>query len=365
MPQKTTQKYGKYEYPLNQIYFYLTEGCNLACRHCWQAPRYEESGEQYPKLPVELFEETILEAIPLGLSSVRLTGGEPLIHARFFDLLKIVRREGLSLNIETNGINCTPRVAAEIKKSPNRFVCVSIDGADAATHDWVRGVTGSFKLAKQAVQNLVACETRPQIIMSIMRHNADQVDALVRMAEDLGASSVKFNIVQPIARGKMLQQAGDTLNIADLVRLGRHVDQELAPNTTLRLIFDYPMAFRPLSRIGAGDVNNSCNILGILGVIASGHYALCGIGNHVPELVFGKIGKDRLKDIWEKDSTLTTLRRGLPDNLEGICARCLMKYQCLGSCIAQNFYRTGRLWAPFWFCESAHTEALFPNTRLM
>lgn len=365
MLRKTIAKCEEHKYPLNQIYFYLTEGCNLACRHCWQAPRHEANGKEYPKLPVELFEKTIMEAIPLGLSTVRLTGGEPLLHPRFLNLLEIVRREDLSLNIETNGFNCTPQIAAEIKQSPNRFVCVSIDGVDAATHDWMRGVHGSFEMARQAVQNLVASETPPQIIMSLIRRNADQVDTMVRMAEDLGASSVKFNVVQPIARGKKLQEAGTTLNIAELIRLGRHVDKKLAPNTKLRLVFDYPMAFRPLSRIAGGDAYNTCDIFGILGVIATGHYALCGIGNHVPELVFGKVGKDRLKDIWQKNSTLTALRKGLPDNLQGVCARCLMKYQCLGSCIAQNFYRTGKLWAPFWFCESAQTEGLFPNTRLI
>ena len=39
--------------PLNQLYFYLTEGCNLACRHCWLAPRFETDGRRYPTLPVE------------------------------------------------------------------------------------------------------------------------------------------------------------------------------------------------------------------------------------------------------------------------------------------------------------------------
>ena len=48
----------------------------------------------------------------------------------------------------------------------------------------------------------------------------------------------------------------------------------------------------------------------------------------------------------------------------GICAKCLMKDQCLGACIAQNYYRTESLWAPFWFCDAAEEEGLFPETRL-
>lgn len=349
---------------INSLYFYLTEGCNLACRHCWIAPRLDTSGNRYPILPVELFETAIREAKPLGLSSVKLTGGEPLLHPRLTHLLEIVRQEELGLTLETNGLLCTPEIAAEIAKFPKRFVSVSIDGADAATHEWVRGVTGSFQSALQAVKNLVAAGIRPQIIFTVMRSNAGQVDAILRMAEELGAASVKFNVVQPTARGEKLHEAQETLNIAELIELGRHVEQELASKTKLRLFFDYPQAFRALSSIAGGDGCGICGILGVMGVIASGHYALCGIGEQVPDLVFGDVGKDLLEEVWREHAILKALRKGLPERLEGVCTRCLMKRRCLGSCVAQNYYSTGSLWAPFWFCKQAEEVGLFPASRL-
>ncbi len=349
---------------LNQLYFYLTEGCNLACRHCWLSPKLDPEGDHYPVLPVKLFETAIREAKPLGLSGVKLTGGEPLLHPQFTRLLDIVRRNELRLTVETNGTLCTPEVAAEIAKSPNRFVSVSIDGADAETHEWVRGVPGCFDQARQAVQNLVAVDTRPQIIMSLMRCNADQLEAVVRMAEELGASSVKFNVVQPTGRGERFQNGTDGLGVAEVIELGRWVEQELAPTTELKLFFDYPLAFRALSRIASGDGCGVCGVFGILGVIASGHYALCGIGQQVPELVFGRVGADPLEEVWRESAVLNELRDGLPGRLEGVCRRCLMKHRCLGSCVAQNYYRRGSLWTPFWFCEEAERLGLFPASRL-
>ena len=349
---------------LNTLYFYLTEGCNLACRHCWMGPRFDATGNRYPTLPVELFETAIREARPLGLSGVKLTGGEPLLHPHFTRLLQIVRREELKLIIETNGLLCTPEIAAEIAKSPDRFVSVSIDGADAETHEWVRGVPGSFNAARQAVNNLVAAGIRPQLIFTVMRRNAGQVDAIVRMAEELGAGSVKFNVVQPTARGEKLHKVQATLNIADLIALGRHVEQELAPRTKLKLFILYPQAFRALHRIASGDGCGVCGIFGILGVIASGHYALCGMGEQVPDLVFGEVGKDLLEVVWREHTVLKALREGLPERLEGVCSRCLMKQRCRGSCVAQNYYRKGSLWAPNWFCEQAEEAGLFPTSRL-
>ena len=47
-----------------------------------------------------------------------------------------------------------------------------------------------------------------------------------------------------------------------------------------------------------------------MGVMASGHYALCGIGEQVPELVFGKVGRDRLETVWRENALLNSLREG-------------------------------------------------------
>jgi SynChlorMet cassette radical SAM/SPASM protein ScmF len=351
-------------YPLRQIYFYLTQGCNLACRHCWLAPKFDPGAHCYPVLAPELFETAIREAKPLGLSGVKLTGGEPLMHPDIVRLLEIVRREKLGLNIETNGVLCTVQMAAEIAKSEDPFVSVSLDGIDAATHEWVRGVPGSFEQALQGIRNLVDAGIRPQIVMSLMRINAGQVEAMVRMAESLGADSIKFNVIQPSGRAEQIKDSQNALDVAELIALGRRVEMELAPSTELKLFFDYPMAFRPLSRIAERDSCGVCGILGILGVIPSGHYALCGIGEHVPELVFGSVGHDKLEEIWNGHPFLIELRNGLPGRLEGVCARCLMKHRCLGSCIAQNYYATGSFWAPFWFCACAEKAGLFPPTRL-
>ena len=133
----------------------------------------------------------------------------------------------------------------------------------------------------------------------------------------------------------------------------------------MKLVFHYPPAFRPLHRIASREGNSACGIFGILGVIASGQYALCGIGEQVPDLIFGTVGKDSLKTIWQENTILKALREGLPRQLEGVCGQCLMKQPCLGSCVAQNYYSKGSLWAPYWFCEQAEKAGLFPASRLI
>jgi SynChlorMet cassette radical SAM/SPASM protein ScmF len=357
-------KVGSEEYPLNQLYFYLTEGCNLACRHCWLAPKFDPDGSKHAMLPQELFTQAIEEAIPLGLTGVKLTGGEPMLHPDFLAMLDFLQEKKLELTLETNGILLTPGIARAIAQQNNPFVSVSLDGSDAATHDKIRGVKGAFAKSTAAIRILAENDLNPQVIMSIMRSNTDQLEEVIGLAEQLGAGSVKFNIIQPTGRGETIFNDSNGLQVKELIELGRRIETETVLQTDMELYFDYPAAFRPLSRIASSDGCGTCGILSILGVLPSGEYALCGIGSHVKELVFGKVRDDSLADTWLNNPVLLQLRNGLPEKLTGICSHCLMKSYCSGSCIAQNYYRTGSLWAPFWFCKKGYDLGLFPDSRL-
>jgi SynChlorMet cassette radical SAM/SPASM protein ScmF len=354
-------------YPLRELYFYLTSDCNLRCRHCWIAPHYLLADKSSSYLDPELFTGILDQAAPLGLSGVKFTGGEPLFHPRIADLIANVKKRGLRLVVETNGTLCSPEIAEKIASVGNVFVSVSIDAADPEVHEWIRGKKGCFAEAVAGVKNLVNAGLRPQIIMTIMRRNKDQIEPIVRLTESLGVGSVKFNILQPTARGEQMFAAGETVGIPELISLGKWVEGELSKTTRLPLYYDQPLAFRSLkSMFNAknGTGCHTCGIFRILGVLANGSYALCGIGETVPELVFGNAAHDALKDVWEKTAVLNDIREGLPARLRGICAECVLKNVCLGSCIAQNFYSRHDLWAPFWFCEEAYKLGLFPASRL-
>jgi SynChlorMet cassette radical SAM/SPASM protein ScmF len=298
---------------------------------------------------------------------VKLTGGEPLLHPQIKEILEHIRAENLDLTVETNGVLCTSTLARKMAECKNTFVSVSLDGADAETHEWVRGVVGCFETALRGIRNIVEAGLKPQVIMTIMHHNKDQMEKMVRLAESLRTGSVKFNVVQPTSRGEKLYESGVALPIEQLVELGRWVENILSASTDLPIYYDHPPAFRPLGKMFGknGDGCGVCGILGILGVLANGSYALCGIGKTVPDLVFGDARKDPLQDIWSNNPLLMELREGLPQRFEGICCRCLVKGLCLGSCVAQNYYRSKNIWAPFWFCQETHNRGYFPESRII
>ena len=61
----------------------------------------------------------------------------------------------------------------------------------------------------------------------------------------------------------------------------------------------------------------------------------------------------------------TALRERVPNRMEGICGKCILKGVCLGACRADAFVLSGSLGTPFWICQEAYEKGLFPEQRMM
>jgi SynChlorMet cassette radical SAM/SPASM protein ScmF len=351
--------------PLNELYIYATDLCNCSCKHCWIVPaRHPDTRDAVHFLTPETFEGAVLEAKPLGLRTVKWTGGEPTIHPDFPELLRIQKAHDLKGRLETNGLELTPELARLLRQNGVIQVSVSLDGSSPQTHDAIRGVRGAHQRALSAVHNLVEAGFKPQLIMSLMTDNASELEGLLALAKEVGAGSVKLNIVQPTLRGEDIHASGAALSVPQFLDLNRRLDG-LRSLYSFPIFFDVPMAFRPLKQLMAWDSCSICGIKTILGLLADGSYALCGIGENLPELVFGRAGIGELERIWKESPALLRIRDGLPGKLNGICGRCLLNAMCLGSCVAQNYYRSKDLLGAFWFCEQAEEAGLFPESRLI
>jgi SynChlorMet cassette radical SAM/SPASM protein ScmF len=352
--------------PLRQYYVYLTAGCNLACRHCWIAPKYQSDGGTGGHLDVNLFKLAIEEGLPLGLISVKLTGGEPLLHPDFIRIVDVLYENKLGFSMETNGTLLTSELAHYLKENSTlRRISISLDGASADTHDPFRGVKGSFEKTCNGIRYLVDAGFHPQVIMSLHLGNVNEIEQLAHLAESLGANSVKFNLIQPTGRGEAMNARSQLMDIHQLLQKGKWVEEDLQKRVSIPLIYSWPMAFYGLRHLLQQPANGGCDLFSILGILSSGDLAMCGIGTSVPELVYGKLGKDRVADIWMNNATLTSIREDLPYKLEGVCANCLFRDRCKGDCVAENYNLSNSLTAPFWFCQQAMEAGLFPVERLV
>jgi SynChlorMet cassette radical SAM/SPASM protein ScmF len=348
--------------PLTSLYLYIAGACNLACLHCWITPTFVRSNNGGQYVDLGYVEQAIREAKPLGLGAVKLTGGEPMLHPQFRELVSLLDNAGLNITVETNGTLIDDSLAHFLRqKEYFSFISVSLDGVDAETHDALRRVPGSFEQAVAGIRALAEVGFRPQVICTLHRGNAGQLADVVALARELGCGSVKFNHVQGVGRGDSFRDANG-LTVEEVLGLYRRVEDELVPQADIPIYFDVPFAFFPIRRMLDNRVGH-CGILNILGMLSGGELALCGIGTTVPDLIYGHMARDSLRDVWLHAPGLLRLREQIPARLEGVCADCIHREFCLGSCVANNFHEAGRLNVPYWFCDQAEALGLFPESR--
>jgi SynChlorMet cassette radical SAM/SPASM protein ScmF len=345
--------------PLAELYLYIAGSCNLACRHCWIVPKFMPGGENGQFLDLAYVRKAIQQAKPLGLGRVKLTGGEPMLHPQFREMVTMIHQQGLSITIETNGTLIDNEIARFMQQM-FRSASVSLDGATAATHEYMRNVSGSFERTLQGIRSLVEAGLRPQIICTLHKGNVGELEQLLTLAEKLGVSSLKLNIVQQVGRGERFS-ASEGLDVPEILELGRYIEGELIPRSTIPLYLDVPKAFFSIRRLFAD--RGRCSILNILGVLASGELSMCGIGVTTPELVYGHLETDDLHHVWCNSPQLELLRERIPFQLDGICAECIHQADCLGHCVANSFYSSHRIDSSYYFCERAAEMGLFPESR--
>jgi len=349
---------------LATVYLYYSSGCNLACRHCWIDPEFITQGNSKTDLSLDKLTAALDECIPLGLRSVKITGGEPFIRQDIFGLLDYLVSKNINITIETNGTLIKEKEAQAIKDAKVSHVAISIDAPTEELHEELRQVKGSFKAAVEGVRQLKkAGVDNLQIIMCLWRKNAHLLNQMISLVKDLGASSLKINPVTPTCRGDSMEKDNLILSPQEVLDIYKQF-KGCSGNNGIRVCFDIPQVFFSFEYFKQ-DSPGVCGIKNLLGILADGRISICGIGRNVDQLVLGWVGKDSLRDIWENSPILKKIREEIPQKMQGICGKCMFRFYCLGKCRAQVFYDSGDLLAPFYFCQQAYEQGFFPKNRLV
>lgn len=178
-------------HPPKMLTFSITAACNLTCRHCWVEAASASSSLH---VPGKALRRLIGEYKELGGEGMRITGGEPLSHPAWLDLLRFACGLGFgSVAMQTNAMLFKDKDVAALQglNCPGLSLQISLDGATAATHDLVRG-DGAFQGVMQGIRRLSegGLSRHISLFFTEMRHNLEEIPALLELADSFGISSV-------------------------------------------------------------------------------------------------------------------------------------------------------------------------------
>ena len=184
-------------YVPSQILLETTTGCNLQCGHC-----YVSAGARLPdELSVSAFIPVLETLYTMGVNQITLSGGE-ILTKKDWNILADFCKKRFSFTINTNGILVADNVET---LSQYKNVHISLYGKDAATHEKITKVKGSFNRTLTGITLLVKQGVVVCISLIVVPHNIHQVEDMVFQAASLNCKAVYIGVVSPVGRARKRQ----------------------------------------------------------------------------------------------------------------------------------------------------------------
>jgi mycofactocin radical SAM maturase len=318
----------------------LTYACNLACTHCLSS-----SGRRDPdELTTAEAKGLIDEIAAMKIFYINIGGGEPMIRRDFFDLVEHAVDQKVGVKFSTNGTRIDTAAAKRLAGIDYLDIQVSIDGADAATSDRIRG-EGSYAQARRAMDNLKAANFGQFKISVVMtRESVEQLDEFEAMAKSYGAE-LRLTRLRPSGRG---------------VEVWHELHPTAAQNRRLyQWLLTRPQvltgdSFFHLSALGSPlEGLNLCGAGRVVCLIDPvGDVYACPFVIH-EQFRAGNVRAAGFGEVWTRSELFRSLRE--PGN-PGACTACGSYDACRGGCMAAKFFTGLELTDPDPECVFGHGE---------
>lgn len=326
----------------------LTYACNLACTHCLSS-----SGRRDPKeLTTDEAKALIDEIAAMQIFYINIGGGEPMIRRDFFELIEHAVSRKVGVKFSTNGTRIDKKAAMQLASIDYLDIQISIDGADAATSDRIRG-EGSYDAARRAMDNLKSANFGQFKISVVMtRDSVEQLDEFEALARSYGAE-LRLTRLRPSGRG---------------VDVWEELHPTLEQNRRLyRWLLARPNvltgdSFFHLSALG--DSLDGLNLCGAGRVVCLidpvGEVYACPFVIH-DEFKAGNVREAGFASVWTNSELFRSLRE---PGSAGACTSCGSYDACRGGCMAAKFFTGLEMTDPDPECVFGHGETALKAKRV-
>ena len=303
---------------LTYLFWEATLGCNLACRHCGSDCHRstDTSSELTRDEVVTAFEQVAHDFNPKRVF-LAVTGGEPLTRPDLFDVMGRLSAIGFPWGMVTNGWCMDEQAVEACRRTHMRTCVVSLDGATAESHDWLRG-KGSFDRAVEAIRLLQRGRFLRdlQVTSTFHRRNINEMDAMYDLLRQLGVKD--WRLVSVFPNGRAQRQSDFMLAPQELKRLMDFIVEKRSLPRPMKVSYgdegflgcEYERRVRDYYYLCQAGIR-------VASILANGD--ISGCPNIPRSLVQGNVRQDRLKTIWETQFQKFRDRSWMR---QGACAAC-------------------------------------------
>lgn len=200
------------------IFWETTKACDLACKHC-RASALTEG------LPDEMNLEQSLEFVEQIRDFGRpypvliLTGGDIMKKKGLQDILRKAKEIGIPASMSPSATELLNVDAYEMmERCDVRSLSLSLDGATATTHDWLRGYDGIYDRTIRLIREIVDRGFTLQINTAVFKRNVFELPELLKL---------------------LLDEKVKTWEVFSLIKTGRGIDREDLDAREYEDVFNY------------------------------------------------------------------------------------------------------------------------------
>lgn len=201
----------------------LTYDCNNRCIFCLDSDTHD--GEIRDRDDIK---KQILDGRRKGAERLILSGGEPTIHPRYIDFIKLGRMAGYAkVQTVTNGrLFAYPEFLSRCLDAGLSEITFSVHGPNAKIHDALVGVKGAYDEEITGLKNALA-DGRPIVNIDVVinRGNVKHLATMLRMYIEMGVR--EFDLLQVVPFGRAFTEGKDTL-FYDLEEMRPHLLEAFA-----------------------------------------------------------------------------------------------------------------------------------------
>lgn len=179
------------------LFLYITEKCQLRCKHCYMGDRLER--ESFMSLDMI---RSVLETVQTlyGQYKVYLLGGEPTLHPDFDNIIDICRQLSYKVVLTSNGI-IPERTWKILRSNVVDSLSFSLDGSNRDVHDFMRG-KNVFASLERSIDKATKLGIQTRVIYTVNRRNIHDAFNAIEYAERQGISMISFHYFTPTGLGR-------------------------------------------------------------------------------------------------------------------------------------------------------------------